>query len=58
MYRFYLNPHAVSKFIFNIMSDYEVYFQAYPDKVAAYAQQYPDVEAILEAKVDVEAVGE
>lgn len=40
------------------MTDYEVYFLAHPDKVAAYAQQYPDVDAILEANMDVEAMGE
>ena len=56
--RFYLNTHEISRFISNIMTDYEEYFLAHPCKVAAYAQQYPTVDAILEAKVDVEAVGE
>jgi hypothetical protein len=48
----------MSRFISDIMSDYEEYFLAHPCKVAEYAQQYPTVDAILEAQVDVEAVGE
>lgn len=53
-----MSPQELGKFVLDIMTDYEVYFRAYKGKVAAYASHYRDVDAILDANADVEALGE
>lgn len=58
LYRFDMSPQELGKFVLDIMTDYEVYFRAYKGKVAAYASHYRDVDAILDANADVEALGE
>lgn len=40
------------------MTDYEVYFQAHRSRMGAYAHHYRDVDAILDANADVQALGE
>lgn len=48
----------MSTFVLEIMTDYEVYFRAHARRVAAYADHYRDVDAILDANPDVQAMGE
>ncbi|KAL2275562.1 hypothetical protein FJTKL_01952 [Diaporthe vaccinii] len=55
---FDLNPQELARFVFDIMTDYEVYFQAHRSRMNAYAHHYRDVDAILDANPDVQALGE
>lgn len=58
LHRFDLNPQELARFVFDIMTDYEVYFQAHRSRMNAYANHYRDVDAILDANPDVQALGE
>lgn len=53
-----MSPQELARFVFGVMTDYEVYFRAHRGRVAAYASHYRDVDAILDANPDVQAMGE
>ncbi|KAG8157283.1 hypothetical protein KVR01_012991 [Diaporthe batatas] len=53
-----INSHTVSNFVANRMRTYDVYFRDHPERVKAYGRRYRTVSSILDAKVDVEAMGE
>lgn len=55
---FDLNPQEIARFIQDAMTGYEVYFVDHPEKVAKYGAVYGDIDAILDANPDVEAMGE
>ncbi|KAJ0120762.1 hypothetical protein J7T55_015495 [Diaporthe amygdali] len=55
---FDLNPQEIARFIQDVMTGYEVYFVDHQEKVAKYGDVYGDIDAILDANPDVEAMGE
>lgn len=53
-----MNPQEIARLVSNAMTDHEVYCRAHRGRVAAYANHYQDVDAILDANADVRALGE